>query len=135
MREVPPTVAALLGVRLRETGAETQSPLTARGVRERTVTVRPPARLANESALMTYRFTWISADGTRMEILWGKGDGSPLMCRGVAVREIRRPERFGWKEPKKCADFKRFAQAVADEWEAGYDDDELEELKAGRATA
>lgn len=99
------------------------------------MTIRPPVKMANESALMTYRFTWTSADGTRMEVLWGKGDSSPLICRGNAVRDLRHPERFGWKEPRRLADFRRFAQAVADEWEAGYDDDELEALRAGRATA
>jgi hypothetical protein len=95
------------------------------------MTGRAPVNLANESALMLYRFTWTSADGARMEVLWAEGT-SPLMLRSGMVAEIRHPERFGWKVPKKIAGFKRFAQAVADEWEAGYDDDELEELQAGR---
>lgn len=96
-----------------------------------TTITRPPVKLANESALMTYRFTWTSADGARMEVLWAEGT-SPLMLRSGMVAEIRNPERFGWKTPKRIADFKRFAQAVADEFEAGYDDDELEELQERR---
>jgi hypothetical protein len=91
------------------------------------MTARMPVKLANESALMVYRFTWTSADRTPMEVQWAEGTGNPLMFRGHAVAEIARPERFGWKVPRKVADFKRFAQAVADEWEAGYDDDELED--------
>jgi hypothetical protein len=94
-----------------------------------TTITRPPVKLANQSALMVYRFTWTSADGAPMEVLWAEGT-SPLMLRSGMVAEIKQPERFGWKVPKKIADFKRFAQAVADEWEAGYDDDELEELQA-----
>lgn len=90
---------------------------------------RPSVHLANESALMVYRFTWTSADSARMEVLWSEGT-SPLMLRSGMVAEIKRPERFGWKKPKKITDFKRFAQAAADEWEAGYDDDELEEFQA-----
>lgn len=82
---------------------------------------------------MVYRFTWTSADGVRMDVQWAEGTGNPLMLRGAMVAEIKRPERFGWKVPKKIADFKRFTQAVADDWEAGYDDDELEELQ-GKAT-
>ena len=131
--------------------AETVSP------RRKEMTDRSPVKLANESALMVYRFTWTSADGARMEVQWAEGTGNPLMFRDDAAREIKRPGRFGWKTPswagpaappppittaagaprrtaraRKIADFKRVAQAVADEWEAGYDDDELEELKAGR---
>ena len=111
------------------------------------MTDRSPVKLANESALMVYRFTWTSADGARMEVQWSEGTGNPLMFRGDAAREIKRPERFGWKTPswagpaapppsittaagaprrtaraRKIAGFKRFAQAVAGEWEAGYDD-------------
>ena len=91
---------------------------------------RLPVKLANESAFGVYRFSWTSADGARMEVQWGAGMWNPLMFRGDEAREIVRPERFGWKTPKKAADFKRFAQAVADEFEAGYDDDELAELQA-----
>jgi hypothetical protein len=94
---------------------------------------RLPVKLANESALGVYRFSWTSADGARMEVQWGAGIGNPFMFRRDVAREIVRPERFGWKTPKKAADFKRFAQAVADEFEAGYGDGELAELQARTA--
>ena len=42
--------------------AETVSP------RRKEMTDRSPVKLANESALMVYRFTWTSADGARMEV-------------------------------------------------------------------
>lgn len=96
------------------------------------MTARSPVKLANESALMLYRLTWTSADGARMEVLWGEGMGSPLMLRRGVARELARPERFGWKPPGRLAGFKRFVQAVADEWESGYGEDELEEFQAGR---
>lgn len=92
------------------------------------------AVLANMSALMMYRWGWTSADGRHMEVQWAPGTGNPLIFRGEAVREIACPERFGWKTPKNGTDFKKFVQAVADEWEAGYDDDELEELQAVNET-
>lgn len=57
----------------------------------------------------------------------------PLAFRGGMGRDIANPERFGWKKPRKLADFKAFAQAFADEWESGYDDDELEEPRLHRA--
>jgi hypothetical protein len=85
---------------------------------------RPPAKLANESALGTYSFTWTSADGARMGVMWGDGMAAPMAFRGKATRDVVNPERFGWKPPKKAADFKQFAQAFADEFEAGYDEEE-----------
>jgi hypothetical protein len=97
------------------------------------VTARPPARLANLSAIGVYRFAWGSADGTPMEVQWGEGMGNPLMFRAGSACEIPRPERLGWTTPKKTADFRKFAQVVADEWEAGYDDDELLEFREGTA--
>jgi hypothetical protein len=46
------------------------------------MTDRLPVKLANESALMMYRFTWSSADGARTEVQWSDGTGNPLMFRG-----------------------------------------------------
>lgn len=72
----------------------------------------------NESALFVYRCSWKDAGGVRMEVQWSEGSERPLMIRNGMVREIARPERFGWKVPGKFAAFKKFAQIVADEWEA-----------------
>lgn len=100
-----------------------------------------PARLAvleNRSALAMYRWAWTSADGKHMEVQWFPGGGKPLIFRGGAVCEIAHPERFGWKAPRTrnghptIAAFKKFVQAVADEWESGYDDDEPGELQTAR---
>ena len=80
------------------------------------------AKLANESALGTYCATWVSSDGARMGVEWGEGMTCPIAFRGGVVRDIARPERYGWQKPKKFADFKRFAQAFADDFEAGNDE-------------
>lgn len=78
-------------------------------------------RLANESALGTYCATWTSSDGVRMGIEWGEGMTCPIAFRGRVVRDVAMPERFGWRKPRKYADFKQFAQAFADKYEAGDD--------------
>ena len=82
---------------------------------------RPPVKLANESALGIYQFAWTSADGTRMGVTWAEGMTAPMAFRGTVSRDVVRPERFGWKPPKTLRDFRVFAQAFADEFEAGYD--------------
>lgn len=80
-------------------------------------------KLSNESALGTYRAGWTSADGVRMSVLWGEGMARPMACRGLAATDVVRPERFGWKIPRNYREFAHFAQAFADEFEAGYDDE------------
>ena len=51
--------------------------------------------------------------------MWGEGMTGPMAYRGKVSRDVVRPERFGWKPPKTLRDFKVFAQAFADEFEAG----------------
>lgn len=85
---------------------------------------RPPVKLTNESAFATFKCTWTSADGKHMAVLWGDGMERPMAFRGDMPADIAKPERFGWKTPKKYLDFRRFVQAFAGEWEAGWDDDE-----------
>ena len=80
-----------------------------------------PVKLGNESALGLYPFAWISGDGTRMGVMWGEGMTGPMAFRGKVSRDVVRPERFGWKPPRTLRDFKAFAQAFADEFEAGYE--------------
>jgi hypothetical protein len=80
-----------------------------------------PTRIRNESAWGIYVFSWKSATGARCELCWYDGLDAPRfsfwisaqarMCPPIAVRS---PERFGWKVPRKVADFKPFAQRFAD---------------------
>jgi hypothetical protein len=84
-----------------------------------------PTTIRNESALGIYVFAWTSATGTRCELCWYEGLDAPCfsfwigpqgrMCPPIVVRD---PERFGWKPPRKVADFKAFAQRFADACEA-----------------
>lgn len=90
-----------------------------------------PVKLANGSALGTYRARWTSADGVRMAVFWGEGMSVPMASRGLVSTNISRPERFGWKKPRNYKEFRCFAQAFADEFEAGYGDDRT----AGQMTA
>jgi len=84
------------------------------------------ARLWNESALGIYQFCWNSkASGGRCEVAWYEGLGDPRFSFYSVTRgsmtppiPIRNPERFGFKPPRKLADFKAFVQRYADECEA-----------------
>jgi hypothetical protein len=80
-------------------------------------------KLANESALATYRYSWTGGDGARMEVQWGEGLANPLAFRHGFPAEVRNPERFGFKRPATKKGFRDFAQRFADEFEAGEDDD------------
>lgn len=130
----PPTASAAgiqATARCRRPGCSRLFQEAERSPRDKAAAPRPPVKLANTSALGTYKSTWTSADGKEMAVTWGEGMDRPMAFRADVPADIVRPERFGWKTPKKPADFRRFAQAFADEWEAGWDDDELEEFKAG----
>jgi hypothetical protein len=75
--------------------------------------------LANESALGVYRFTW-AYDGGRAGVLWYEGGGAPLTELNGNVREVARPERFGWPATlppagkRQLAMVRQFAQKFAD---------------------
>lgn len=76
-------------------------------------------KLANESALATYRYSWAGGDGARMEVQWGEGMTNPMAFRHGFPAEIRNPERFGFKRPVTKKGFRDFVQAFADEFAAG----------------
>jgi hypothetical protein len=84
-------------------------------------------RLINESALGVYRASWASSSGARYEVAWAEGLVGPMASRltGALGRSraltIASPERFGWRVPRKAADFMAFARRFADAVEA--DDD------------
>lgn len=85
-------------------------------------------RLVNESALGVYRASWASSSGgARCEVAWAEGRAGPMASRlmGASGRShaltIASPERFGWRVPRKAADFMAFARRFADAVEA--DDD------------
>jgi hypothetical protein len=90
-------------------------------------------KLANVSAVSTYRFSWTGRDGVRMEIEWGDGLTNPLAFRHGFPSEIRNPERFGF-DPVKAKKggrpgilhVKAFVQRFADEFDAGEAEDEAE---------
>jgi hypothetical protein len=75
-------------------------------------------RLVNESGLGVYLFAWVSRDGARREVSWAAGLDGPLAGTTVSGRVVTRtivaPERFGWRRPRKPADFRAFAQRFAD---------------------
>ena len=79
-------------------------------------------RLANESGLGVYLFAWISRDGVRREVSWAAGLDGPLAGTTVHGRVVTRtivaPERFGWRRPRKLAEFRAFAQRFAEATEA-----------------
>lgn len=81
-------------------------------------------RLSNASALGIYRFDWVSKfDGARCSVQWGDGMGLPLACMGQRSAEVRDPERFGFSRPVTAKNFRAFAQAFADAFEEGPDDE------------
>lgn len=81
-------------------------------------------KLANETALGTYRASWIDPEGVRCEVMWGDGMPLPMVSRGVITREVSNPDRFGWARPRNYREFHKFAAAFAEEWNAGFDEDE-----------
>jgi hypothetical protein len=90
-----------------------------------------PVKLANESALGVYSFSWMMMDGTKLTIQWGEGMTVPMAFYGpAAMREVTRPERFGWDGPPKgssraqLAAVKAFAQRFADALAAECQEDQ-----------
>ena len=93
--------------------------------------------LQNESALGTYRFSWTGSDGVRCGILWGDGMPLPLASRHGFPADVRNPGRFGFDfaSARKggragIRHFKAFAQAFADEFDAGVAEDMAEAREA-----
>lgn len=101
-------------------------------------------KLANESALGVYMFTWTSpATGYRCGIIWSEGAGDPIIewtCpSGQHIhRMIAAPERFGWTDPsgkpakRQLAVVQDFARTYAEAAEAAAteDDDDAEDDQA-----
>lgn len=83
-----------------------------------------PVRLINESALGVYVTSWHSGLGGRFTVLWDGTPGPPLVVRtepdgqGRPSQPIRNPERFGWRTPRKMADFTAFVRRFAEQVEA-----------------
>jgi len=82
-------------------------------------------RLRNESALGVYLFAWTSATGGRCELCWHEGLDAPLFSIWISAQgrmsapiAVRNPDRFGWRPPRRLADFKAFAQRFADAGQA-----------------
>jgi hypothetical protein len=66
-------------------------------------------RLRNESAMGFYLFTWVDHDGNQRGVCWDRGmTGPAYIAPGGAQRFIVAPDRFGWRPPRKVADFKGF---------------------------
>jgi hypothetical protein len=92
--------------------------------------VTAPVKLANESAVGIYSFSW-TFDGVKCTIQWGEGMTAPLAFYGPRVmREVENPARFGWTGPPKgsskqqLAAVKAFAQAYADRLQADMEAEE-----------
>jgi hypothetical protein len=78
-------------------------------------------KIWNESALGIYQFAWKSATGSRCELAWYEGLDAPRFSFWISGQQrmsppvaVRNPERFGWRTPRRVADFKVFVQAFAD---------------------
>jgi hypothetical protein len=82
-------------------------------------------RLSNASALGVHRYDWASKFGAaQCSVQWAEGMGLPLAFMGQRSAEVRNPERFGFTRPVTAKNFRAFAQAFADAFEEGPDDDE-----------
>ena len=88
-----------------------------------------PVKLANESALGVYSFSW-QVDGRKAVIQWGEGMTVPLAFLGGSMREVANPARFGWTGPptgtskRQLAAVKAFAQRFADQLAADIEADQ-----------
>jgi hypothetical protein len=74
--------------------------------------------LANESALGTLVFSWVSpSTGNQARVVWGPGM-QPMVCfrapgRREVTRPIVRPERLGWTDPSQLPGRKQVAAVRA----------------------